>query len=238
MRRGAYVIPKFIGGKPVDETSKPWATRLPLSIQRLGMKQLLKASQGRMTDYGLPEPDHQLLEAHPTVSSDLLPRIGHGEITVKPNLARFDGGEAVFADGTRERADVVVYCTGYRISFPFFARELISAPDNHVRLYHRVVDPEHTGLYFIGLLQPLGAVMPLAEAQAEWVADVLQGRSELPAPAEMRDTIARDEARMRERYVASKRHTIQVDFHPYLRTIARERRRRGAAAPPLSTPAR
>ena len=35
---------------------------------------------------------------------------------------------------------------------------------------------------------------------------------------------ARDE-RMRKRYVASKRHTIQVDFHPYLREIRRERKR-------------
>ena len=26
-----------------------------------------------MTDYGLPEPDHKLLEAHPTVSSGSLP---------------------------------------------------------------------------------------------------------------------------------------------------------------------
>jgi hypothetical protein len=29
---------------------------------------------------------------------------------------------------------------------------------------------------------------------------------------------------MAKRYVASKRHTIQVDFYPYLRTIERERR--------------
>jgi hypothetical protein len=30
---------------------------------------------------------------------------------------------------------------------------------------------------------------------------------------------------MAKRYVASKRHTIQVDFMPYIRTIRRERRR-------------
>ena len=29
---------------------------------------------------------------------------------------------------------------------------------------------------------------------------------------------------MAKRYVASKRHTIQVDFHPYMRAIERERR--------------
>jgi dimethylaniline monooxygenase (N-oxide forming) len=30
---------------------------------------------------------------------------------------------------------------------------------------------------------------------------------------------------MRRRYVASKRHTIEVDFHPYLRQLQRERKR-------------
>ncbi len=225
MRRSAHVIPKFIGGKPTDETSGAWFARLPLPVQRTIMTLMLRSAQGKMTDYGLPEPDHKLLEAHPTVSSDLLPRLGHGDITVKPNIARFEEHEVVFEDATRERIDLVIYCTGYKITFPFFAPDLISAPDNHIPLYRRVVSPEHPGLYFIGLLQPLGAIMPLAEAQSEWVADVLESRVRLPSPAQMQAVIQREDARMRERYVASKRHTIQVDFHPYLRTIERERRR-------------
>ncbi len=225
MRRGAHIVPKFIGGKPTDETNGAWFARLPLGMQRAITGTILKTAQGKMTAYGLPDPDHKLLEAHPTVSSDLLPRIGHGDIAVKPNITRFDGGEVVFEDGSREPIDLVIYCTGYKITFPFFAAELISAPENHLPLYRRVVSPEHPGLYFIGLLQPLGAIMPLAEAQSEWVGDILQGRARLPSPARMREVIAREDARMRERYVASKRHTIQVDFHPYLRTIERERRR-------------
>ena len=39
----------------------------------------------------------------------------------------------------------------------------------------------------------------------------------------MRREIARDRAAMAKRYVASKRHTIQVDFDPYMRSIERER---------------
>jgi dimethylaniline monooxygenase (N-oxide forming) len=227
MRRGAYVIPKFFGSRPVDETAGPWFSRLPFAVQRTLMAAMLRSSQGKMTDYGLPKPDHKLLEAHPTVSSELLPRLGHGDITVKPNIDRFEGGEVVFADGSREAIDLVVYCTGYKITFPFFAPDLISAPDNNIPLYRRVVSPEHSGLYFIGLLQPLGAIMPLAEAQSEWVADILEGKVSLPSPQLMHAVIGREDRRMRERYVASKRHTIEVDFQPYLRTIARERRRRG-----------
>jgi thioredoxin reductase len=231
MRRGAYILPKYMNGKPTDEAASPILTRLPLAVQRFFIARMLDLSAGDMTTYGLPKPDHKLLEAHPTVSAELLSRLGHGDIAVKPNIERFAGGRAVrFADGSEEEVDLVVYCTGYRISFPFFEEGLVSAPDNRLPLYHRVASVEHPGLYFIGFIQPLGAIMPIAEAQSEWVADLLEGRGALPSAGEMRDEIEATERKMRKRYVASKRHTIQVDFHPYLRELRRERRRatRGA----------
>lgn len=226
MRRGAYVMPKYMNGKPTDEAASAWLTRLPLPVQRFVLARMLGLTAGDMTSYGLPEPDHKLLEAHPTVSAELLSRLGHGDIEVRPNIERFAGGRTVrFADGTEEEVDLVVYCTGYKVTFPFFDPALISAEGNRLPLYRRVVPVEHPGLYFIGLIQPLGAIMPLAEAQAEWVGDLLEGRAALPAAAEMRKQIAAEERKMRKRYVASKRHTIQVDFHPYLRQIRKERKR-------------
>jgi len=225
MRRGAYVIPKYLAGKPTDETGNAVLTRLPLSVQRAFFMRALGAVAGDMTAYGLPEPDHKLLEAHPTVSSELLGRLGHGAISVRPNIERFDGDSVAFSDGSRERIDLVIYCTGYRITFPFLAEDLLSATENRVPLYRRVVSVEHPGLYFIGLIQPLGAIMPIAERQSEWVADLLEGSVELPGAQAMREVIQREDERMAKRYIASKRHTIQVDFHPYMRTLANERRR-------------
>jgi hypothetical protein len=67
--------------------------------------------------------------------------------------------------------------------------------------------------------------MPIAEAQSEWVADLLRGGAQLPPAAEMRAEISDHDERMRKRFVASRRHTIEVDFHPYLRQIRHERRR-------------
>ncbi len=145
---------------------------------------------------------------------------------MKPNIERFAGGRAVrFADGREEEVDLVVYCTGYKITFPFFDPDFLSAGDNRLSLYRRVASVDHPGLYFIGFIQPLGAIMPIAEAQSEWVADLLEGKGELPSAEEMRTEIKEAETKMRRRYVASKRHTIQVDFHPYLREIRRERKR-------------
>ena len=226
MRRGAYVMPKYLNGKPTDEAASKTLTMMPLPVQRFVLARMLGLSAGDMTSYGLPKPDHKLLEAHPTVSAELLSRLGHGDIADKPTTARFVGGRAVrFVDGSEEEIDLVVYCTGYRITFPFFDEALVSAADNRLQLYRRVASVEHPGLYFVGFVQPLGAIMPIAEAQAEWVADLLGGRGTLPSPAEMRVEIAEAERKMRKRYVASKRHTIQVDFQPYLREIRRERKK-------------
>jgi Flavin-binding monooxygenase-like len=226
MRRGAWVLPKYLNGKPIDEASPPLASRLPLAVQRFFMRRMLKVAVGEMEDYGLPEPDHRLLEAHPTVSSELLPRLGHGDIAVKPNLDRFAGGNTVrFADGSEEQVDLVVYCTGYEIEFPFLGEGVFPVRDNRMPLYRRVVAPERPGLYFVGFIQPLGPIMPLAEAQAEWIADLLGGRAALPSAGEMRDEIADYQRWIDKRFVSSKRHTIEVDFHPYLRQIRREQKR-------------
>src|SRR5262249_48660444 len=143
---------------------------------------------------------------------------------IKPNIARFDGDTVVFDDGSREKVDAIVYCTGYRITFPFLADDIVTTTDNEVALYHRVVPPEHPGLYFLGLIQPLGAIMPLAEAQSHWIADLIEGSAALPPVAEMRREIQRYRQRTRRRYVASKRHTIEVDFQDYLASLKRLRR--------------
>ena len=225
MRRGAYVLPKYMNGKPIDEATSPLISRVPIAVQRFFSSRMLGVAAGDMTAYGLPKPDHKLFEAHPTVSSELLPRLGHGDIEVKPNIERFGGGRTVrFVDGSEEEIDLVVYCTGYKMSFPFFDPKVFSAPDNRLPLYRRVASAERPGLYFIGFIQPLGPIMPLAEAQVEWVADLLSGRAALPAAAEMKREIAAEEEKQRKRFVASKRHTVEVDFYPYLREIRRERK--------------
>ena len=224
MRRGAHIVPKFVFGVPTDHLTDSPIVRMPLKVQQLSMAAMLRLTQGRLTDYGLPKPDHAVLHAHPTVSDDLLTRLGHGDLAVKPNIDRFEDTLVFFEDGSSAEVDVVVYCTGYKVTFPFLDERVVRTEDNHIDLYRRVVDPEHPGLYVLGLIQPIGAIMPLAEAQAEWVADLVSGAGTLPSYDEMRTQIVRYDEQVRRRYVASKRHTIEVDFRAYLSEIARERR--------------
>jgi len=220
-RQGVWIIPKYMFGKPVDQLRND--PRVPFKIRQRFIQQLVKSYAGPPERYGLPKPNHRFGEAHPTISGRILDRIQHGTIAPKPNIASFDGSQVNFVDSSTVEADVVVYCNGYKISFPFLDEGFISAPENHIELFRRVFHPDIHNVFFIGLLPPLGAIMPLAEAQGAWVADHLQGDYALPSDSELRADIAADQAAMRERYVASKRHTIQVDFDDYLHALAKER---------------
>ena len=221
-RQGVWIVPKYIFGKPVDQLRND--PRVPFKVRQRFTQALLRTYAGAPESHGLPKPNHRFGEAHPTVSGRILDRIQHGTITPKPNIAALKGNTVRFEDGTAVEADVIVYCTGYKITFPFFDEQLISAPENHIELFRRVFHTDYPNVQFIGLLQPLGAVMPLAEAQGAWVGDYLLGDYALPTGAEMRADIEADQRAMRERYVASKRHTIQVDFDDYLYELAKERR--------------
>jgi hypothetical protein len=221
-RQGAWIIPKYVFGKPVDQINND--PRVPFKLRQRVIHQVIKTYTGPPERYGLPKPNHKFGEAHPTISGRILDRIAHGTITPKPNIASFEEASVRFVDGSVVDADVVVYCTGYKISFPFFDEDFVSAPGNRIELFRRVFHPQIPNLFFIGLLQPLGAIMPLAEAQGAWVGDHLLGDYALPPAAELGADIEADQAAMRRRYVASKRHTIQVDFDDYLYALEKERR--------------
>ena len=239
VRSGVHLIPKYLFGRPLDRLVSPWMWRhLPLRVQQFIFGVALRLARGKQKRFHLPEPRHRILEEHPTISSDLLNLIGHGRVCVKPNVRELAGREVVFEDGSREPVDVIVYATGYDIRMPFLAPDVFEAQDNEVRLYKLVVHPERAGLYFIGLVQPWGAIMPLAEEQSKWVADLIEGKCGLPARAEMLKAIESDREKVRLRYTASRRHTIQVDFYPYLDALRKERKRAPTARTEVKSEAR
>ncbi|MGA2009053.1 MAG: NAD(P)-binding domain-containing protein [Solirubrobacteraceae bacterium] len=223
-RRGAHILPKYLFGKPLDQIGVNALTaRLPWTARLAMLSAMYRVGVGKMEDYGLPAPDHRLGEAHPTISADFLNRIAHGEVVYKPEIASLETDHVRFADGSTEPVDVIIWCTGYKVTFPFFDGRFIAAPDNDLPLFRRVFKPGIDNLFFVALLQPLGATMPLAEAQGKWIAAYLRGEYHLPPAADMDADMRRERERMRKRYVASKRHTMQVDFDAYLVALARER---------------
>ncbi|GAA5123772.1 hypothetical protein GCM10023339_44260 [Alloalcanivorax gelatiniphagus] len=220
VRRTEWVLRKFFLGKPSDQGLLPpswvpwWVTGLRLRIGAL--------TAGSMTKYGLPAPAHKPGQSHPVQSEKIRERLAAGAVAARPGIERLDGDRVVFVDGTTAPADLIVWATGYQVSFPFLAPDLVSARDNDLPLWKRTVHPDLPGLYFLGLLQPFGAVMPLAEAQASWIAETLAGRYVPPADDVVRRQMEAEHRRDTKRFYDSPRHTMEVDFDHYLWDLGRE----------------
>jgi cation diffusion facilitator CzcD-associated flavoprotein CzcO len=213
-RSGAYVVPKYLFGKPADQIVKT-NPRLPLGLQRRMGRILPRIFSGRMEDFGLPTPNHNFLDAHPTVSSELLGRLGAGDAVAKGNVAELMGDGVRFEDGSIERVDAIIYATGYNISFPFFEEDFISAPDNVLPLYKRMLKPGLDDVAFIGLGQPIPTIFPFSELQSKVAARWLSGDWAPPARAEMEAEIKRDEAFHTAHFINKPRHTMQLEWYSY-----------------------
>jgi hypothetical protein len=169
--------------------------------------------------YGLPPPDHNLGESHPTVSAESLERLGTGAAAAKPNIERLDGDTVHFVDGSAEKVDVIIYVTGYNITFPFFDPGFLSAPENKFPLFKRMFVPGIDDLLFVGFGQTLSSLFPFVELQARIAAAYLAGRYRPPSAAEMTAAITADERKHIGHYSDRPRHTQQVDYFSYERDI-------------------
>ncbi len=222
-RRGYWVVPKFLFGVPTDQLHQGSARRLgfvPLRWRMKANELLLKTFVGSNRAYGLPEPDHPFGATHPTVNSELLYFLRHGEIGTRPDLASLDGSTVRFTDGTEADYDAIIACTGYQIAHPFFDHDFIDYSEGPVPLYRKMIHPRRDDLVFIGLFQPLGCIWPCAELQAKIVARWWTGR--WSPPKDRQAAIAREQARPHLRQVDSPRHTITVDEPTFRAELLRE----------------
>jgi cation diffusion facilitator CzcD-associated flavoprotein CzcO len=220
-RRGVWVLPKMAGGRPMDKSAMP--TWMPRKLGKTLARRAIKKLVGRMEDYGLPKPDHEPLDAHPSVSGEFLTRASCGDIKFKPNIKALEGTYVRFEDDSVEQVDAIVYATGYRISFPFFNDPaLLPDRDNRFPLFKRMMIPGMNDLFFMGLAQPLPTLVNFAEQQSKLAASFLAGHYVPPPPEDMRRITAEDEATELGDYYQSTRHTIQVDFSRYVADLHKE----------------
>lgn len=193
-RSGRYIMPKFLGGFPLDSNAAHASSELPEAVlqipeaERLQMAQTLigaafakiQEQMGYARDWGLPDPAFPIWGERPTLSDGFIPALVEGRVQPRGAIDAFDDGKVRFADGSVDEVDVVIYATGYKIRFPFLEREVLGSTPKDLALYRRVVHPHRPNLYFIGFTRVLCSLWTLSEQQAEWLAKVLTGSIELP----------------------------------------------------------
>lgn len=215
-RRGYWIAPKFMMGKPADvfSTKIHW---LPRKLWQKLSAFSLYIRNGKNTDYGLPEPDGPLGSHHPTINEDLFFTIRHGKIKPRGDIASLHGKEVVFKDGSKGEYDIIVACTGYIIAHPFFDKQLIDYSEGEVPLWLRMMHPDISNLYFIGLFQPLGCIWPGSELQSKIMARELAGK--WSRPMNMKKLIADELKHPDFHQIDTPRHTITVDYHRFRKRL-------------------
>jgi len=225
-RRGYYYNPKYLMGRPTDQTADLLlALRLPLAVRRQLFKASLRFAVGDFTKFGLKKPDHRFFETHPIVNQQLVYYVGHGDITPADDIARFESDGVVFADGSRADADLVVMCTGYLVTFPFLddAAAHLTWQSDHPELALQIFTSQHRNLFVTGLIQPDSGQWTLAHWQGMVIARFIEAGERRPAVADrfFRHVVADAGRRFSAgtHYKDSSRHYYEVAHQDYLSAL-------------------
>ncbi|MFB9645759.1 NAD(P)/FAD-dependent oxidoreductase [Microbacterium terregens] len=234
VRRGYYFVPRYLFGRPSDTLNQ--GRPLPARIKQFVDTRVLRAFTGDPVRFGFPRPDYKLYESHPIVNTMILNHLGQGDLSVRPDIDRFDGATVHFRDGTSGEYDLVLLATGYTLDYPFVDRAELnwrgSAPD----LFLHVFPPSFNGLYVMGMIEASGIGWQGRYEQAELIAEYLAAVAQHPdGAADFRRRVAEEpwpDLTGGYRYLALARMAYYVNKDAYRRAVrsARSFLRGGAAA--------
>lgn len=216
MRRGYRIIPKFLFGKPSDVVAGE-LNFLPRKLKYLLSEMTVGIMQGSNELYGLQKPTQRVSETHPTVNDELLYKLRHGKVYPKVDIERFDGKTIHFKDGSSEEFEVVIACTGFILTHPFFDEDFINYSEGDVPLYLKMMHEKHPNLYFIGMFQPLGCIWPGSELQSKIAAREIAGKWK--RPSNITELCSKEVTHPHIKQVKSARHTITVDYKQFVKDL-------------------
>ncbi|KAK9441296.1 dimethylaniline monooxygenase 2 [Metarhizium brunneum] len=210
-RHDAFILPRFIEGKPMDHAFNhrkgvifETLQLLPSAVSSTIMRKFLTAT----THKGFPElpQDWDLSTAPlptrtpPVVSDTVIPHILEGNITLVKGLNRVTGPKTVQLDnGSQLEADAIVFCTGYKADYSLAGRydptleqpeAWTASPGSNsralARLYRNMFSlqlPQH--LAFMGAIAFPSPAFQLYDLASMALARVWAGEHQLPTVQEM-----------------------------------------------------
>ncbi|MDX1992235.1 MAG: NAD(P)-binding domain-containing protein [bacterium] len=218
-RRGYWYVPKYAFGRPADVINEtPIRLGLPVWARRVINGAILNILVGDFRNYGLRKPDHKLLQTHPIINQHILYYMGHGMITPKPDVAELCGDSVKFKDGTVEPIDVIIYATGFNITFKFIDQKYLNWNKTHPDLYINVFHPQYDNLFCVGLIQPDSGQFWIADLQSQLIASFIAAAQQgSPAADEFRRLKATERPDLGGgiRYLESTRHYLEIEHGSY-----------------------
>ncbi|MDX1620337.1 MAG: NAD(P)-binding domain-containing protein [Nitriliruptorales bacterium] len=183
-RRAYWIVPKHIFGQPTDVFARSTPGFVPGPVEQRFFAVLLRTVVGDLKRYGWPEPDHLPLATHPILNSEILLHLAHRDLVHRPDLERLEGDRVRFVDGTVEPYDLIIWATGYRLSWPYLDRDELRWPrPNDPGLFLNVFSRDHDDLFALGFVETDAGAWPHISLQADLISQVILDQHERPAQA-------------------------------------------------------
>ncbi|KAH1015166.1 hypothetical protein HUJ05_012935 [Dendroctonus ponderosae] len=146
-------------------------------------------------------------------------------VEIRPDIKRIlDFDKVEFIDGTCCGFNAILFCTGYRYSFPFLHDSCeISIDDNHIQpLYKHMIHIDKPTMCFIGI--PFNVcTFQMFDLQARYYCKYLNGLMSLPSAEEMRVHTQEDmENRQAKGYTKRQMHMMGPDQQSYYNELAHD----------------
>lgn len=215
VRRGYHFVPKHVLGKPADVFNKE-SPKLPFAVSQKIFGWLLHLINGDLRRYGLPKPDHKIFQTHPIMNTQILHYLGHGDCIAKPDVKALCGDEVEFADGSREKIDLIICATGFQHKIPFLTDSDQSLKHGRPELYLNIFSRKHSNLAVLGYCEFASSAYANFSRMAELImADLSGGNNKL---AEMKQTHYPD-LRGGVKYLDIERNASYVHLDTYLNVL-------------------
>ena len=155
-----------------------------------------------------------------TKSDVFMDALAKPKVNLKPEIKCFTADGVVFGDGSELTADTVIFCSGFKVKFPFLP--ISSEGWDWRKLYKKIFHPDLSNIGFVGFARPnIGAMPPVTELQARYFAAVASGRVKLPDRATMESIIAKDaEKASKLKPLVVDRVTGIISFVPFMYELA------------------
>lgn len=225
VRRRYHFLPRFFRGRAIDQCGERiLAWRWPLGLRRFAARRVATTVFGPPEQSLLAPPDHQFLETHPIINSWYPHLVASRSLRLKPDVAELKPDRVRFTDGSEERVDVIIYATGYKLSFPFIDQKYLNWHSGQPQLYLNVFHPVRDDLFVAGMIQPDSGQFGLVGYQGQLMAQYVRGLRE------GRDSAKRLQREKKERspdsnggiaYVRTPRHLLEVEHYSYRRHLKR-----------------
>lgn len=143
-------------------------------------------------------------------------------LTQKPDIEEITETGAIFTDGSFETFSSIVFCTGYKYTFPFLSVDCgVSVEDNYVSpLFKHVININNPTMGFIGLPFQVCASQ-MFDLQARFCIALWTDEKKMPTREQMQEDTDREmAARWARGYSKRQAHMMGPDQEKYYEELA------------------